>query len=271
MSEITDYKAFKNSKEHLEYIHIYIYSEIIILKKRLVDISIEDYIKFELTDKIIESFNNWIENNCPDKELLDSWFELKIEEYYVFRDNFGSKYVAKVSLWSDRHKTDYYKEKLQDSFLFENYIAGLLEQQYGLEIGQYLTPEGQYDLGENALGIEIKNDTLIAKYGNVYIEYQEKSKSSNSVFINSGILKNDNTIYFLIGTVDAFYIFKKQRLLEIFHEEVERSKKGLASERGIQFKQIATSRGYVYPVKNAMPDTITMDLMVEEIKAKEKK
>ena len=37
-----------------------------------------------------------------------------------------------------------------------------VEKEYDLEIGQYLTPEGQYDLGENALGIEIKNDTLIA-------------------------------------------------------------------------------------------------------------
>ncbi|MFV8362987.1 hypothetical protein ACNQGO_06305 [Flavobacterium sp. ZT3P35] len=267
MSKITDYSKFKNSQEHLEYIHIYVYSEIILYEKGIAEVAIVNYIKFELTDIIINSFNAWIENNCPNKELIDEWFTIKVEEYNAFKENFGTTYNAKVSIWSDRSKTDYYKVKLQESFIFENQIANILEKEYDLEIGQYLTPEGQYDLGENALGIEIKNDTLIAKYGNVYIEYQEKSKSSNSVFINSGILKNDNSIYFLIGTIDAFYIFKKKRLLEIFFEEIENNKKGIFSKRGIKFKEIATSKGFAYPVKNAISDTISIDLMVEEIKS----
>ena len=267
MREITDYSIFKNSQDHLEYIHIYVYSEIIISQKCIEEVQIENYKQFELTDIIITSFNCWIEKKCPEKELVDAWFITKIEEYNVFKENFGTTYTAKVSLWSDRYKNNYYKGKLQDSFIFENYIASLLENEYDLEIGSYLTPEGQYDLGENALGIEIKNDTLIAKYGNVYIEYQEKSQSSNAVYINSGILKNDNSIYFLIGTIDAFYIFKKKRLLEIFYDETENNKKGINSKRGIKFKEIATSRGFVYPVKNAIPDTISLDLMVKEIKS----
>lgn len=46
-------------------------------------------------------------------------------------------------------------------FDFENYIAELISDKYGINLEPYLTPEGQYELGENSLGIEIKNDTLI--------------------------------------------------------------------------------------------------------------
>lgn len=136
-----------------------------------------------------------------------------------------------------------------------------------MEIGQYLSPQGQYELGENALGIEIKFDTLIKKYGNVYIEYMEKSKSNNYRFVNSGILKKDNCIYFLIGTQEKFYIFRKKRLVDIYEEEKENFQSSQKSKRDIKFKQIATSKGFVFPLKNAIKETISIDLMIKEIKA----
>jgi len=124
-----------------------------------------------------------------------------------------------------------------------------------------------YRQGENALGIEIKNDTLIKKYGNVYIEYAEKSAGGNFNYIDSGILKNDLSTYFLIGDTDGFWIFRKARLAEIYHEEIARNKKGQMSERGIQFKQKPTSLGMAFPVKYAQAEAITMDEMIAEIKA----
>lgn len=226
-------------------------------------VTIDHYPAFELTDKIIESYNNWVGSNCPQKEKIEDWLTQNKDQYNSFKEKFGTAYQPKVSLWSDRAKTDYYKEKLQDSFLFENHIAALLQGYYSLDLGPYLTPEGQYNLGENALGIEIKNDTLIAKYGNVYIEYQEKSNAFNGTYIDSGILKNDNCKFFLIGTVEKFYIFKKERLIEVFNEELLLYKDGKSSERGIKFKQIPTSRGYVYPVANAIHDAVSLDEMVK--------
>lgn len=260
-----DFKAFTNGQGFQEYILIFCYSKILLDQKPIDEVTIHDYPVFELTDKIIESYNDWVGRNCPQKGRVGDWLAKNQDQYDLFREKFGTDYQPKVSLWSDRHKTDYYKGKLQDAFLFESHIATLLQEQYGLDLGPYLTPEGQYNLGENALGIEIKNDTLIAKYGNVYIEYQEKSNAFNYTYVDSGILKNDNCKYFLIGTAEKFYIFKKERLVEIYHEERLLQNEGKSSQRGITFKQIATSRGYVYPVRIAVQDTVTLDEMVESI------
>ena len=256
----------KNKTSYIEYIQIFVYHELIIQGKSIVDI--EDYIRFELTDNIISSFNIWIVDSNHKNSVVMSWFDANADAIEFFSQNFPTKFKPKVSIWSDRIKSNYYKEKLQDSFIFENYIAEEISEKYGLDLGQYLTPEGQYELGENALGIEIKNDTLISKYGNVYIEYQEKSSASNYNYVNSGILKIDNCVYLLIGTVEKYYIFKKDKLIEILNEEIENITKGIMSSRDIVFKQIATSKGYVYPVKNAISDTISMDTMINEIKAK---
>ncbi len=81
-------------------------------------------------------------------------------------------------------------------------------------------------------------------------------------------MKIDNCVYFLIGTVEKFYIFRKNKLISILYEEIENYEKGILSARNIVFKQIATSKGYVYPVKNAINDTISMDEMIIEIKIK---
>lgn len=259
------FRRFKNKTDYLEYLQLFVFHELNIMKNKWVDI--EKYIDFELKDTTVDAFNQWV-GNIDEADPVKVWFDKNKELISQFRHNFNDKFKPKVCVWSDRSKTDYFKEKLQDAFIFENYIAGLISEKYGLDLGQYLTPEGQYDLGENALGIEIKNDTLIKKYGNVYIEYQEKSDANNWEYVNSGILKVDNCEYWLIGTADRFYIFRKNRLLEIFREEIDLHSKGLKSARGISFKQIATSKGYVYPVKNVIAngDTISMDTMIGEIR-----
>lgn len=260
-----EFNIFENKVYYLEYLQIYCYYQLIINDKP--DLDIEAYPAFELTDTIIDSFNQWVKKGEYVNSKVIAWFEANSDRTEYFDRNFPNIFKPKVSVWSDRNKTDYYKGKLQDSFIFENYIAELLRHKYGLDIGQYMTPKGQYELGENALGIEIKNDTLIEKYGNVYIEYQEKSNSGNNDYVNSGILKNDQCEYFLIGTQKKFYIFKKSRLIRIFEEEIRNKRKGIRSPRGILFKQIATSKGYVYPVRNAKNDIITLDEMVAIIKS----
>jgi hypothetical protein len=258
------FKTFENKTNPTEYLQIFIYHKLHI--NGVTEIEIDEYLTFELTDTLINSFNAWVSDENHIDSLVVKWIKLNPEKVDYFVSNFPTKFKPKVAIWSDRKKTTYYKEKLQDSFDFENYIAELISEKYGLDLGQYLTPEGQYELGENALGIEIKNDTLIQKYGNVYIEYQEKSKGSNYSYVNSGILKIDNCIYFLIGTVEKFYIFRKNVLINILNEELANLKNGIKSSRNIVFKQIATSKGYVYPVKNAINDTISMDTMINEIK-----
>ena len=261
-----EFNLFSHSTSPVVYLQVFVYSELVLKSKKSIEIN--DYNNFELTDSILSNFNNWVLK----KEYLGSsaqlWFMQSPEQVQEFTSQFGSKYKPKVEIWSDRDKSFYYKQKLQESFDFENHIAKLLSEQYGLVLNPYLTPEGQYTEGENELGIEIKNDRLIEKYGNAYIEYAEKSKGTNTSYVNSGILKADNSIYFLIGTVDRFYIFRKTRLVQIFKEENELFKQAKSSPRHVLFKETPTSRGYVYPIKYAVNDTITIDEMVGEIKAR---
>ena len=72
---------------------------------------------------------------------------------------------------------------------------------------------------------------------NVYVEYAEKSKASNYDFVNSGILKNDNTRFFLIGTEEKFWIFQKNRLIEIYNEEKELKKINKHPKEGLNLNK----------------------------------
>lgn len=255
-------QKFNHSKTSQEGLSIFLYNELI-LKQSLSHISIDDYISFQLTDKIIASYNLWIDNGCPNLDIVENWCEQNEVQVSRFKNEFGTTFKPKVELWSDRDKTDYFTEKLQISFDFEHFIYNIFKDK-GIDLGEYLTSEGQYK-GENERGIEIKNDTLIKKTGNIYIEYMEKSKASNWVYVNSGILKDDNTKFLLIGDYDEFWIFRKDRLVEIFNEEISINHRGQSSPRGIQFKQIATSRGFVYPVKEAIKETVSINTVIDEL------
>lgn len=261
------FKKYSHSNTATEALSIFLYSKLVVNKINSDELSIEDYSKFEITDKDISNYNSWIEQGCPEFDLITIWLEKFKEVVEYFNSNFNTIFKPKVELWSDRHKTDYYKEQLQKSFDFENHIAIILKENYGLELEQYLTPQGQYELGENKLGIEIKHDMMYKKTGNLYIEYQEKSNANNVDWINSGILKKDNCKYFLIGDFDKFWIFNKNRLVEIFNEENNRVGN---SKRGIRFVQNATSKGFIFNIKHAEKEIIELDMLVKEIKEKMK-
>jgi hypothetical protein len=256
-------KLFTHQGSSEESLHIFVFVRWFVHKVAIDHIKLAQYQAFELRDTDIDTYNTWIQNGCPQKEDIISWIDKNKIDVDLFYAQFGNIYKPK--LWSDRKKTDYYKEKLQASFEFENYIEGYFRYHYNLELGPYITPEGQYYEGENELGIEIKNDTLIKKYGNIYIEYAEKSNAHNGNFVRSGILKNDKSVYFLIGDKTKFWIFKKARLVEIFKEEYALHNQGLPSTRGIKFKQIPTSMGIAYPVRYAEVEATTIDQLVNEI------
>ena len=253
---------FNNSNTHTEALCIYLYDLLIKRELNTESFSVEDYSSFQLTDILISEFNIWVDENS-EKNIIDDFISKNPEIVKHFESEFGNMYKPKVVLWSDRKKTSYFEEKLQMAFDFEQYIYKLFSEK-GVDLGEYTTPDGQYS-GENEMGVEIKNDTLIKRTGNIYIEYMEKSKASNWVYVDSGILKDDNTKYLLIGDYDAFWIFRKERLVEIFKEEVETNRKGVPSSRGIQFKQIATSKGFVYPVKEAEKESISFETVIDEL------
>lgn len=250
-----------------ESLSIYLFYVFFIKKIKLDEVSINDYDKFELHDSYLKGYNEWVNNGCENVSILYTWLRSNRESVRAFKNNFGGSIKPKVEIWSDRSKTHYYKKQLQSAFEFENHIASLFKTNYDLDLKPFLTRQEQYFEGENVLGIEIKNDTLIRRYGNIYIEYAEKSRASNSHYIPSGILKKDKTRYFLIGDKDGFWIFRKKRLIEIYLEELELKRNGQLSLRGISFKVIATSKGIAFPLSQAMKEALPLEELVKEIKS----
>lgn len=82
-------------------------------------------------------------------------------------------------------------------------------RRHGYDIGLFYGKDQQYHQGETKAGIEIKCDMRLQKTGNVYIEYQERMTNAGE-WVDSGILKQDQTKYFLIGTVEEFFILPRE-------------------------------------------------------------
>lgn len=102
-------------------------------------------------------------------------------------------------------------------------------KKYDIDIGMFYD-ERQLE-GENEFGIEIKHDSKLQETNNVYIEYQALTKDE-SKFYDSGILKKDNSKYWLIGTEKEYYIFYKNDLLKLYEELMRSSKKMYYQENG---------------------------------------
>ena len=133
---------------------------------------------------------------------------------------------------------EYYRKKLNEGLYYQDFVVEELYKA-GLPIISYSSKEYQNMIGENKAGLEIKNDQLFRKTGNFYIEVAEKSDPKNREFIKSGIFRNDNTWLYIIGDFVGIYIFSKKQLQILF-------------DKGKYIKkEIATSRGYLLPVKDA--------------------
>lgn len=132
----------------------------------------------------------------------------------------------------------YYKEKLEQGLTYQDFVVEKLYE-IGLPLISYSSKKYQALIGENKIGIEIKNDDKFAETGNFYIETAEKSDANNLNWIPSGIYRNDNSWLYILGNYNEIYIFSKKQLILIHktgkYKEVE----------------IPTSKGYLLPMDKA--------------------
>lgn len=104
---------------------------------------------------------------------------------------------------------------------------------------------GQWD-GETDEGVEIKFDDKIYTYcptGRLYIELEEKVKQDNDSYVLSGIYRQDNSKYYLIGDYIEWWIFAKQTLVDLDKKNPDYLYRP---------KPTGTSIGYCLPVEYAM-------------------
>lgn len=154
-----------------------------------------------------------------DKSLIHKYIALKEQKKDVKEDNdfdFCMEIGHKFELWVEQEC-----------------------KKYGIDLGMYY--DSRQFQGENKLGLEIKHDSKLAETGNVYIEYQALNKDE-SKFIKGGILKEDNSIYWLIGTEKEYYIFYKSSLVRLYRKILDGS---YASDWGYKKAERRTSRGII--------------------------
>lgn len=107
---------------------------------------------------------------------------------------------------------EYYKNKLEESNLFQDHWAKQFLLQRGIPLQFFCSKKNQIH-GECIQGYELKYDSLFRKTKRLYIETHEKQNMATQ-WVESGILKVDNSIYLVIGDYELVFIFSKQQLIE---------------------------------------------------------
>ena len=114
-------------------------------------------------------------------------------------------------------------------------------KQRGIDIGLYYGRDAQYS-GESEAGIEIKYDKRSRDTHNFYIEYQERMWRTGP-WVDSGILKDDNSRFFLYGTMAGYVIFERETLLYYYDHLMDgESIPGIILVREQQHQ---TSKGFI--------------------------
>ena len=131
----------------------------------------------------------------------------------------------------------YYDDKLEQGLIYQDYITVQL-MKLGWSVNQFVSRKYQCEFGESLSGIEIKNDDRMKDTGNMYVEVAEKA--SNGTFVKSGICREDNTTFYVIGDYNVFYVFVKHQLKYLCENYKKNNFKAVETE---------TSRGILIPLK----------------------
>ena len=246
---------FERRMTSREYITLYCYDMIMNNKKAVY--SDEKYMDWVLTEELIESYNSASEDVKMDvAELSRKQIKLLNNKFVTERWNY-----EKPVIWKDRKKTPYYINQLTESHRFEVFVDTLFRQ-HGFDIGLYYGRKQQYS-GETQAGIEIKLDKRLKETKNVYIEYQERLRKEGN-WVNSGILKEDNTKFILIGDIDKYYILSKKKLLEYYNRLIV-NEEIIPGIRCVAEKEHGTSKGYIMSEEIAILENKTVTEAINEL------
>ena len=98
---------------------------------------------------------------------------------------------------------------------YEEFIYQYFWESRGFDICPIRERQGQYTIGENRLGMEIKHDRGLSNSEGIFIETAEKSDAANIHYVPSGIYRGDNTWLYAVGDYDIMYVFFVEHLRKI--------------------------------------------------------
>lgn len=184
-----------------------------------------------------------VQHNCTcfNDSIIAAYVNCYVEwmNYIVYQYAADCHFRAKPVIWDISRRYDentilqLEKGALMEIFVDEEF------KKYNIDIGFYYSPMYQR-VGENAAGIEIKYDSKSAATGNYYIEFNESI--FHGQLVPSGILKNDNVTFWLIGTPEEYLIVYKKDLLKLLLS-MNPNDAGWQDEK--KFVSTKTSKGFI--------------------------
>jgi hypothetical protein len=82
------------------------------------------------------------------------------------------------------------------------------------------TKRDQIYIGESLEGWEVKLDEPCLRTGRLAIEVAEKTRRSNRDYVDSGIMRRDNTIWYVQGNYEKAWLFWKADLIDYYCSEL---------------------------------------------------
>lgn len=141
-----------------------------------------------------------------------------------------------------------YKKLYEKGLKYQNFIC----EELGLTA--YKNIWEQFNIGETKEGVEIKLDDLMDETENIYFEISEKTVPSDDFpWIHSGIYRNDNSNFLLIGNYRIAYVFRISKLRKIFEEKQYDNLKEAKS---------GTSKGFVVSIRRIENEVLYEKLVI---------
>jgi len=131
--------------------------------------------------------------------------------------------------------------KQKKGLQFESYIMDWFSENKKINLSHYTTYDEQIHKGENRQGIEIKNDQMFKRTGNLFISV---SRDYGYVEYDSGICKGQSWLY-VIGCNEEFYIFSTKQLIQFYKEQSPKLFNGFTSAKN------GTEKGFLLSKKQA--------------------
>lgn len=110
------------------------------------------------------------------------------------------------------------KDSLERGLSFQDFVCIQLMKR-NIVLQNIGSRRFQIEVGENLQGFEIKLDSGCTKFGHLSIEVAEKSSRDRLWWTPSGIMRDDNSILYIQGNYDAFWVFAKNWLRRWMEEK----------------------------------------------------
>lgn len=107
---------------------------------------------------------------------------------------------------------------LEKGLAFQDFVCVQLAKRH-IVLQNIGSKKYQLEVGENLQGFEIKLDSRCTDTNRLSIEVYEKTARDVLFWTPSGILRDDNSIVYIQGNYDCFWVFMKNWLVRYFEHK----------------------------------------------------